>query len=145
MSTLVGRGTRPLTGFAGLLEWPFAALALAAGHTLPAEAWISDNQYVLRVELPGVDPERDIEVTVAGGALTISAERRPQLPDRHSSEFRYGTFTRHFTLPPGADEQRVRAMYGHGILEITADLTAGPGERPGRRVPILVNQHIKPT
>src|SRR6202021_1338736 len=98
---------------------------------MPAETWISDGQYVLRVELPGVDPERDIEVTVAAGALTISAERRPQLPDRHPSEVRYGTLTRHFTLPPGADEQRVRAMYGHGILEITADLTAAQGERPG--------------
>jgi HSP20 family molecular chaperone IbpA len=39
------------------------------------EDGVKDGYYVLRAELPGVDPEKDIDVTVSGGVLTIKAEK----------------------------------------------------------------------
>jgi HSP20 family protein len=84
-----------------------------------AEDYVRDGQYVLRAELPGCDPERDIEVTASRGILTIHAERREKTGTRHHSEFRYRTFARSFRLPPNAAESRIRSIYGNGILEVT--------------------------
>ncbi|WP_035864336.1 Hsp20/alpha crystallin family protein, partial [Cryptosporangium arvum] len=36
------------------------------------------DRYVVRAELPGVDPEKDIQISVAEGTLTITAERREE-------------------------------------------------------------------
>jgi HSP20 family molecular chaperone IbpA len=89
---------------------------------LRVEDYTDEQQYVLRAELPGIDPDRDIELTVQDGVLTLKAERREERTDTHRSEFRYGTFTRSLTLPAGADEKDVRATYRNGILEIRVGL-----------------------
>jgi HSP20 family protein len=136
----------PLADVLDWLDWPMMALRPVAGHHLMrAEECVADGQYVLRAELPGVDPEKDIDVTAAKGVLTIKAERRRDTEDPHHSEFRYGTFARSFALPPGADENHIRASYGHGILEITADLRKDSAERASRHIPVMVNHHIKLT
>lgn len=75
------------------------------------------------MELPGVDPAKDIEVTVGGGVLTVHAERHQERTDVTRTEFRYGTLTRSITLPPSADEKDVTAAYDNGILQITVKLT----------------------
>lgn len=136
----------PLADVLDWLDWPMTALRPIAGHHfMRAEDCVEDGRYVLRAELPGVDPEKDIDVTAANGVLTIKAERHRDTPGRHHSEFRYGTFARSFALPPDADEDHIRAIYGHGILEITADLKQDAAERESRHIPVMVNQHIKPT
>ena len=60
---------------------------------------------VVRAELPGVDPEKDIDVTVEDGVLTISAERRESTEKKedtsYRSEFRYGSFVRRLPVPRG--------------------------------------------
>jgi HSP20 family protein len=114
-------------------------------HPMRAEDYVRDGQYVLRAELPGCDPEQDIEVTTSRGIITIHAERREEADGRRHSEFRYGTLARSFRLPPNADETRIRSIYGNGILEVTADIgiEASPQER--RRVPVMVNHYIDPT
>ena len=48
------------------------------GQVFRLEETIRDDHYVIRAELPGLDPENDIEVTVDGRILTIRAERRQQ-------------------------------------------------------------------
>ncbi|HEY5360673.1 MAG TPA: Hsp20/alpha crystallin family protein [Streptosporangiaceae bacterium] len=128
------------------LDWPLTAWHPIAGHHLiRVEEWVADGRYILRAELPGVDPEQDIDVTAASGILTIRAERRRDQQDRRHSEFRYGTFTRSVALPPGTDEGRIQATSGHGILEITADVRRDAAEQPTRHIPVLVNHHIKAT
>ncbi len=77
---------------------------------------------VVRVEIPGVDPEKDIEVTVDDGTLTISAEREQReetkTDDSFRSEFRYGSFRRSRSVPPGTKLEDVQATYEDGILEV---------------------------
>ncbi|VEG56721.1 heat shock protein Hsp20 [Mycolicibacterium aurum] len=82
-----------------------------------------DDVYEIRAELPGVDPEEDIEVTVRDGRVTITAER--VRPDEGSgrSEFSYGSFTRTLALPDGADEDDVNAVYDRGILTVSVPLS----------------------
>jgi len=73
MSSLTQKDSRPLDRAAGWRDWPLAARQPADGHSVPVEDYLRDGEYVLRAELPGVDPERDIEVTVTRDILTIRA------------------------------------------------------------------------
>jgi HSP20 family molecular chaperone IbpA len=115
-----------------LLEAPLAGLRPAVGQAIRFEDYIADGRYVLRAELPGVDPDRDVEITLADGILTIRAERHHEEKDRHRTEFRYGFFTRSVVLPPGADEKDVEAVYDQGILEVSVKLNEKKQE--GRRI-----------
>ena len=145
MNTLVRRDPRgPLAEMFDWLEAPWTVLRPVAGHPMRVEDFVRDGSYVIRAELPGIDPEKDVEVTVADGMLTIKAERREEHADKHRSEFHYGTFSRSVTLPAGADEQHVQAVYGHGILEVTVKL-AEAAEKTARKIPVRQNQHIKAT
>ena len=60
---------------------------------------LEGKQVVVVVELPGVDPERDISVMVADGELTIGVNRPLRFPGTFDSEFRYGPATRTVQLP----------------------------------------------
>ncbi|MEZ5144261.1 MAG: Hsp20/alpha crystallin family protein [Acidimicrobiales bacterium] len=87
------------------------------------EEYLEDGTLVVKAELPGIDPERDVEITVDKGVLTIRAERREEKEEKgeggsYRSEFRYGQFTRRLSLPAGASEQDVKATYADGILEV---------------------------
>ena len=87
------------------------------------EEEIKDNATVIRAELPGMDPDKDVEITVSDGMLRIKAERRSETKEENEgrvrSEFRYGSYTRSLPLPKGASEADVKATYKDGILEVT--------------------------
>lgn len=120
-----------------LLEAPFAALRPMAGPQMRFEDYVKDGRYILRAELPGIDP-KDVEITVANGILTIHAERRQEEREGQRTEFRYGSFTRSCALPPDADENDVRATYDKGILEISVRLAEK--EERTKRIPIEQRQ-----
>jgi len=84
------------------------------------------DAYVVCGEMPGIDPAKDVEVTVTDGVLNLHAERSEQNPGRHHSEFRYGSFDRSVRLPEGARPEKVTATYNDGILtvRIAMDKTA---------------------
>ncbi|MEN3264593.1 Hsp20/alpha crystallin family protein [Pseudonocardia sp.] len=81
----------------------------------------SDTE-VIRAELPGIDPEKDVELTVSDGMLRISAERRVEEKTQDKGylrhELRYGGMTRTLPLPEGVSESDISATYKDGILEI---------------------------
>lgn len=93
---------------------------------------------VVRAEIPGVDPEHDIELTVADGTLHLEAERREEKEEKDKAgytrrELRYGTFSRSLPLPAGVTEADVSATYKDGILEVRIP---APEHRPTQRVEI---------
>jgi HSP20 family molecular chaperone IbpA len=99
------------------------------GHPMRIEDYIEESgQYVLRAELPGIEPAKDVTVTVADGVLTVKAERRDETKEEHRSEFRYGAFVRTIALPAGADENDIKATYADGILEIRIGMREGKPE-----------------
>lgn len=99
-----------------LLEggWPFGD-----HHPVRIEDYREDGKYVLRAEIPGVDPEKDIQIQVQGHDLSIAAERTVATHDRAHSEFTYGKFARTVRLPVGAVPDEISATYGAGILVVT--------------------------
>ena len=105
--------------------------ALRASHLMRLEDEIQDGHYLLRAELPGIDPAKDVEITVRGGQLTIKAERTERKETKGRSEFSYGSFTRSVTLPAGANEENIKATYDKGILTVDVPVPeqAAPAEK----------------
>lgn len=103
-------------------SWPFAGME----HPIRIEESIQDDTYRVRAELPGFDPESEIHVTAERGLLTISAQRESKEAHGGVSEFRYGSFSRTRTLPPGADADKISATYQKGILEVTVPVAKRP-------------------
>jgi HSP20 family protein len=105
-----------------------------AGQVFPIEETTRDDRYVIRAELPGLDPENDIEVTVDGRILTIRAERRHDDTGPDRSEFRYGSLARAVRLPARVDAADVTARYDKGVLEVSVPVPAVEAE--GTRIPV---------
>jgi HSP20 family protein len=88
------------------------------------------NTQVIRAELPGIDPDKDVEITVTDGMLRISAERRVEEKTEDKGyirhEMRYGSLTRTLPLPDGATESDITAGYKNGILEIRVPVAEPP-------------------
>lgn len=127
----------------------------ADGSWVPAvDVFYRDGDLIVRAELPGVDPEKDVDITLQENVLTIKGERRHQ--ERVESdgisrfESAYGSFERRILLPEGVREGDIQASFENGILEVAvpgvAELTAakkipvqlgGQGRRsitaPGRK------------
>jgi HSP20 family protein len=110
--------------FPQLPQFPlFPGLRLEdANRLMRCEEFVEEGRFVLRAELPGIDVDKDVEVTVNDGVLRIQAHRREERKDRHRSEFFYGELARTLALPKGVDETAVTASYRDGILEVSVPL-----------------------
>jgi HSP20 family protein len=91
---------------------PFTVHHLGSGlRSIRAEQYPDGTTYVIRLELPGIEPARDLQVTVQAGVLSIQAERPDETPVKHDSEFTYGTYAQRVTLPGGLNVQNLTASY----------------------------------
>jgi HSP20 family protein len=120
--------------FGEMSDWLELEFPPRAGHLIRVEDLLTEREYTVRAELPGLDPDKDVQVSVANCVLTIHAERKDETQTRHRSEFRYGMLQRSVRLPANAEEDNVTAKYGNGILEVTVPLK--PTEPAGRQIPI---------
>ena len=93
-------------------------------HYIPVESYTEDGTYVVRADLPGVDPERHRRE--AGRRST--GERREEAHENGHSEVRYGSFTRTVRLPKGADVNDVTARYDAGVLMVEVPRSDTPTE-----------------
>ena len=123
-----------------LVDWiedfPFGPRNMFAGseHAIRVEEYQDDGTYTVKAELPGIDPGKDVELTVDHGILTMHAERSEEKREGKRSEFLYGSFTRSIRLPEGVKEDEIKARYDGGVLTIT--VPTGKTEEPSRRIPI---------
>lgn len=104
------------------LEW---ALRTATGHDIAIEEYAERDRFVLRAELPGLDPGRDLSVSVFDGQLKIDVERVDWHRHR-GSEFRYGAFSRTIQLPRRAVEETLSATYERGVLLVSVKVRPEP-------------------
>jgi HSP20 family molecular chaperone IbpA len=117
------------------LEAPWAGPPpFLTGQVFRLEETIRDDRYVIRAELPGLDPEKDIEVSIDGRILTIRAERRQRDTGPHHSEFRYGSLARAVRLPNRVEPSEVTARYDKGVLEVSVPVEEV--KMPGTRIPV---------
>ena len=89
---------------------PWGLLSLAGGgrreSPLRVEEYAEQNARVVRVELPGIDPDNDIEISVSGGLLHIRVERRETAALKQS--YRSSSATARRPVPSRC--QRARAV-----------------------------------
>ncbi|MBO2447956.1 Hsp20/alpha crystallin family protein [Actinomadura barringtoniae] len=111
----------PRTLFPDLFEWlesPFGMTRPIMGPGMRIEHFTEAGEYVIRAELPDLDPDKDVEITVSGGVLRIHAERHEEKKEDRRTEFRYGSFTRSMILPADVKIDDVKAAYDKGILTV---------------------------
>jgi HSP20 family protein len=79
------------------------------------------DEIVVKVDLPGLD-QKDIEVTVQDGTLTIRGERKKEKEEKREdyyyAERSYGAFLRSLPLPKGVEADKVKATFKKGVLEV---------------------------
>jgi HSP20 family protein len=94
-----------------------------------------ENQVTITAELPGLN-EKDVELTVHDGVLTLRGEKKSEHrdKDRGWSERYYGRFERAVALPDGADEAKCEADFRDGVL--TVRMPKSQEASRGRRIPI---------
>jgi HSP20 family molecular chaperone IbpA len=120
----------PTELFADFATWADIPL-LVDTQLMRLEDEMEDGHYVVRAEIPGIDPAKDVDITVRDGQLTIKAERSEKTQAEGRSEFRYGSFARYVTLPAGANEDDIKATYDKGILTVSVAVPeqAAPAEK----------------
>ncbi|NNG57149.1 Hsp20/alpha crystallin family protein [Sphingomonas paucimobilis] len=116
---LVGGASLPSSG----LSWP------------SLEVKETDDRVTVTAELPGLT-DKDVEVTVDDGVLTLRGEKRSEHEDKDRgwSERYYGRFERSVVLPDGADEDNCEAEFRDGVL--TVRMPKSQRATRGRRIPI---------
>lgn len=133
MTRLAQRHT-PMTEMLDWLEsnnpWNFRGLGLSPYVRI--EDYVEDDTFVLRAELPGVDPEKDVEIEIQNDMLTISGERREETRNKNHRELHYGAFRRSVPLPPGSRPEDVAASYKEGVLEVRVPVQAKKAAPPAR-------------
>ena len=105
---LRGFGISTFGGFDRNLPWP---------HVEFSE---TDREIRVTAELPGLD-EKDVELTVEEGVLTLRGEKRTDIEDRDRaySERTYGRFERRISLPRSVDRDKATASFKNGVLSVT--------------------------
>lgn len=114
------RWVRDFFGPAAANEWlnPTAT----TGFNPAAEIDRDGDDAVVRLELPGVDVEKDVTVEVDNGQLVIRGERRDERSEEQDGrtlrEMRYGSFRRSFRLPQHVTGDAISASYDAGVLTV---------------------------
>ena len=106
-----------------LLNWdPFFTARPASAFAPSFEVKETNDSFVLRADVPGVE-EKDLDVAVHNGVLTVSGSRQAEERKEGESfaiyERQYGSFSRSFALPDMADGERIDASLNNGVLSLT--------------------------
>ena len=107
----------------GLLDWsPRLFSADQDALAMRVEEYEHDNTLVIKAEVPGIDPDKDVKISVTDGRLRIAAHRHETSShrdkDSYRSEFHYGLFVRDIALPFGVNRDDVAATYKDGVLTV---------------------------
>ncbi len=106
------------------------------------EQFTEDHTLVVRAEVPGVDPEKDVEISIIDDMLHIEVERREEEKSQDRGyvrrELRYGSFSRDISLPRGVKESDISADYKDGILEVHVAIPKSEEHEPKK---IAISKH----
>jgi len=112
------------------------------------DVFVRDEDIVIRVELPGIDPATDVTVSVEDRHLVVRGERKQEQELKEEAYYRletaYGTFERFFPLPEAFEEGAIEATYVDGVLEVILPSAAKAVEPPkARTIPIKLTAPVK--
>ncbi len=106
---------------------PSAPVWPSGGYSVPTDVFHTEDRLVIRMDLPGVDPD-EVEVTVQENTLLINGRRRfPFEADKVRFTRRgtfYGEFTQRVALGKGLDVDQINARFDNGVLEVAIPFAA---------------------
>jgi len=108
------------------------------GNQYPAVNLLEcEDEYLLTAEVPGIRTE-DLDITVAGGVLTLAGKRSdtddiPEDRFRRRERFR-GSWQRSFRLPERVQDDKLNAEFNNGVLKI--HLPKAESVKP-KRIPVV--------
>ena len=119
-------------------EWPtFAELNAFDGKTPSVDLIERDNEIIIKAELPGVD-KKDMDISVTKNTVSIkgttSHEEKEEEGDYYRSEITRGEYARRLALPADIDDEKVKATFKNGILELRL-----PKLKQSERKPVKVD------
>lgn len=116
------------------IRWPFN------DDMIHVDEYRDGDTLVVQAEIPGIDPEKDVEVTVGDGMLHIVAEHHVEERDEGKGylrrELRSGKFSRTLPLPEGVSQADIAASYKNGILEIRVPMPETTERTEPKRIPV---------
>ena len=105
-----------------MLEAAFQPVGRWSGLYPPVNVFDHGDAYVVKAEVPGIDPER-IEINVEEDTLTVRGERAFSDPSKnaayHRRERGHGQFRRVVRLPGRVAGDEAKAQYRDGVLTVT--------------------------
>jgi len=105
------------------------------------DVFARDGDLVVKVELPGIDPAKDVKVTVEDDVLIVHGERtykhEVDEKDYYRMESAFGSFERRLPIPEGVDEDKIVGTYTDGVLEIVLPGAATLLEEPPKQEPVV--------
>ena len=125
---------REMQSLAGLMTNRFIPF-MGEDRFIPAmDVTTRGEDLIIKVEIPAVDVEKDVDISVEQGMLRVSGKRSEERTEDKEGyylrEMRYGSFERTFPLPEGVGADAVKAEYRDGILEVTVSGGAKQMARP---------------
>lgn len=101
---------------------PFVQQEFAWPKTPAVDIVENDDAFLVSAEVPGLE-EKDIDVSVTDGMLTIKGEKHEEREEKkkgyHLRERSFGSFERRFRLPEDVDADRIDASFAKGVLKVT--------------------------
>jgi HSP20 family protein len=95
-----------------------------------------NGEVVLRADLPGLT-EKDIQLTLQDGSLTIQGERKEEKEEKDENyyccERSYGSFSRSLAVPAGVNADKINATFKNGVLEVHLPKTK---ESTGKKIEV---------
>ena len=112
------------------------------------DVFARDDDVVVRLEIAGIDPEKDLSVTLEEGQLVIRGERKRTEELEEEEYYRmkaaYGQFERRLPIPEGIDENKIVAEYSDGILEVVIPKAVTALEAPtAKTIPVKSAKVVK--
>ena len=116
-------------------RWPLRRPVFDIEPFWQSESWVAappinlverDNAFELTADLPGLG-EKDIELKLANGILTISGQKEEEKEDKsknfHMRERRFGSFQRSLRVPEAVNADKIEAHFKKGVLTVTLPKT----------------------
>ncbi|MBK7522927.1 MAG: Hsp20/alpha crystallin family protein [Saprospiraceae bacterium] len=109
-------------------------------HTVPAvNIKETDSNFIIELAAPGFE-KVDFDIKVENNQLVISAENKSEKDTSEGKwtrkEFHYEKFSRSFTLPETADNEKIDGQYNNGVLVLSISKKEEAKAKPAKLIEI---------